>query len=221
MEKVRWVASNQVVQAPLIGLEVKENDHIGAVVGTGDILFAMIAEGAFVESADTDPKQIEYVKLRMGQVRADKHHDFLYSGLELNVYSTPKEIAARTAYFSDQKRWEQLKRNISKLKDPDLEDIGKFVGGKRFDKIFLSNAAGWGWTGETEGGMIAGDIDCRRIFDICSKSLDQGGLVYRVRFGFQWFFGKEYEGFELDKDLTQKAQRSEQSSWITEVYRGV
>ena len=221
LEKIRWVASNQIVQAPLVGLEIKPNDKVGAVVGTGDILFAMVAQGAIVESADTDPQQLKYVRMRIDQLKKGDHEAFLYSGMGENGYSTVEEVAKRTAYFSDAKRWEKLRENIDKLRDPEQADIGEFLEKRKFDKIFLSNAAGWGYTGETEWGKISGDIDCRRIFDACSKSLDPGGLVYRVRFEFQWFFGKEYEGFELDKGLTGKAQAIEESSWITEIYRRI
>ncbi|MDD9954345.1 MAG: hypothetical protein OXR66_08495 [Candidatus Woesearchaeota archaeon] len=222
--KVRWVASNQAINAPLVGLDVRPGERIGAVTGTGDILFNLIVAGALVESADSDPEQTAYVRRKRENVVADDQESFLYEGITESKYSTQGQIRRRHSHFSDPNIWQRLRQNIGNLRDPELADIGDFLSTRNFDKAFLSNAPGWGYTGETESGMLNGRIDCNRIFDACAQSLPQGGLAYRVRFARQWFLGTTYENFESVPSLAQKAAVMEEKiggMWIPEVYRRI
>ena len=127
-----WSATNETIASPLIGLDVQAGDSIAAVLGSGDIPFAMIAHGARVHAADFEEAQVIYARTKQEHIRKNDLDAFLHEGIVLhsdNTNSSTKieDVQAREAYFSQKSVWESLVKHVDNLYIADPSDFLSYI----------------------------------------------------------------------------------------------
>jgi hypothetical protein len=193
---VTYRVTNECLPAVTLGMNVKAQDSILAIAGSGDQAFALLEHTRHVSVADWNPAQLEYIRQRVNALREGDWEGFFkpWSQASLDV----RESAVYN-YFNHQKRLETIARNINSLQVLESSDFITALASfpcNTFNKIYCSNAF----------------VD-RSKFGKIGEYIPNGGLVYNacgeksarpivVRTGGR---------LVIDGDLTKKARDSEES----------
>lgn len=218
--QTRFTATNESIDSAMIGLKPQEGDLIAAVLGSGDIAFALTAAGARVFGSDICADQIEYVKQRVKQIIHNRQGEFLAPIDLFTGVNYPDDIERRWEYFTRDGIWQQLRANIQNLEIINNTPLSNLVQERDVNKVYASNAIAWGWLGDIEYGMMKAFSENGEYFRLFRNTLAQGSRLYRVKHEMQRFLPKEYEGFALLEGLTNSALEAQYDEcfWIPEVY---
>jgi S-adenosylmethionine:diacylglycerol 3-amino-3-carboxypropyl transferase len=127
--QVKYVATNESLDAIIKGMEITPEDRILSICGSGDQSFAMLAENPKkIIAMDYNLDQIRYAEHRVNALKKKNYKEFLDEqgllrkiegviDLFVDVGQKAKEghIFARNKYFSEE-RLKNIKKNIRKIK---------------------------------------------------------------------------------------------------------
>lgn len=226
--------SNEEPKAVATGLDIKPNDKVLSIAGSGDQVFHMLELGAKVRVCDKDLIQIEVVRARAEALHERDIEAFLGLG-EYGLLYDKDYVERRRAFFKQGNRLETIRRNLDNLVllDQPSDILVEAQKGPQ-TKINLSNVFSWEYNGEVGMGNRV-----RNTLRKIAKHLDKRGLIYvsnhSVLNGANNYSGysKEFDDFnppflplslEVDGGLTVKArllQSRGDSRWVPGVYRRV
>lgn len=222
---ISYPYSNESLDAVMKGMDVKSNDDILAVLGSGDMAFAMLEYADSVLAVDYDKEQVEYAKQRAEALKAGNYDGFFpdCSDQEGNSWNKQKNIAIE--YFSRDtligrmfKGKSRLGKIRSKLGSIEfratrLEDFVRDIQGRKFSKAYLSNA----FTHGMFHGMSSKHRQ-RDFIQMLEAKLRNPGIIYLA--DGQDFNIKHLYNAEEDRKLTEIALELEKDSlWAPMVYR--
>lgn len=194
-EKCYFAYTNECLEAIVAGLSLNENDDVLAVCGSGDQPFAMLEYTDRILAVDTYLSQVNYARKRK-ELILDGYFDEAFNFSD-----------ARTKNYFHRERIDKIRRNLEKLKieHVNIEDVNY----ADFSKIYFSNVSGHNRTKDHRLGMKL-------------LGTKEGTLLY---FSNDFYFSKALERkFEVDNDLSHKAQRLQEQgkinfTWYPVVYR--
>lgn len=198
---ILYLATNEVVEAVVRGLDVTSQDRVLTVCGSGDVPFGMVERGAEVVALDINGLQVEYARWRLQKLGL---HD-LHSFFQFFDCGRGEKNTVNREYFSVQGKLSTICENASKM-EFGVGDILRQQRGE-FTKIYLSNVLGSGV--ERLPAQIYED------FVSVSTLLVEGGLLYVTQ---DRFYGKPRfcdipRGLEEDVEQTCQARRYERF-WV-------
>jgi len=131
--------TNEALQAILEGLEVKPEDYILAIGGSGDQAFAILEYAKRVLAVDYDGYQVRYIKSQAKSLRVGNYKKFL----ERREQDSSGYRGQNEGYFEARGRLDRIRERL-----PDLEirkaEIRELCKHKNsFNKLYLSNAYGY------------------------------------------------------------------------------
>ena len=130
-----YECTNESIPGIVAGLELKEEDRIFAVSGSGDQAFAMLEYVDFVQAVDHNPMQVNYAQKRVRQIRDGDFEGFYKVGY---MWEGTRFAVARRNYFTE----ERLRRVSDRLDrlvitEANIFDICSKEG--KFNKFYFSN----------------------------------------------------------------------------------
>ncbi len=184
--RVVYVATNECVEAVVRGLDVRGDDSILTICGSGDVPFALVENGARVVAVDVNPIQIEYGQWRLKRLMdgaVDAFFRFTDEGRgERNTLNRD--------YFSVEGRLSRVKEYSQRIEFVEgniFRGVGEDVC---FTKIFLSNVLGFG--------------DNSRDLASVASHLTPNGFVYITQ---DRFFGQS-RFFDLPQRFVDDAEQT-------------
>jgi len=130
MQKLRFQATNENLDAITLGMDISEEDIVLAICGSGDQPFA-IAEKATVIAVDINPVQIQYAKHRVQMLEEGDVKGFLKTDLTslenmlkllsfdyMTSLKTKRNLVTlinRNRYFKQPGRLDRIARNLEKV----------------------------------------------------------------------------------------------------------
>lgn len=215
--EILYSVTNESIDAVVTGLDLKPEDTVLAVGGSGDQAFAILEYANRVQVIDSCPTQINLVRLRTEALRTGMFELFFYGNEDL-----PREISRKREYFLKEGRLERIRSKLRNLSISDYLDIFHLRTRKRVSKIYLSNALDWSRNCDEKPEYLSAVI----------KLLSPAGLLYISNsFTSMPHDEKTYldlfdlPGLEREIELTQKAREFEKTntkySWSPIVYRKV
>lgn len=163
-----YAATNENLNAIVLGLDVNSKDYILSVAGSGDQAFALLENAGKVLAVDIEHRQCNYIR---GQVRclADGDYEgFLRRRLMKDgklEYLFEFERSSGTKYF-DKKRLDRTRKKVSYLEIREANILDVCQNERGFNKIYLSNS------------LIGHPDELGPKLQIVSDSIPVGGLVY-------------------------------------------
>lgn len=160
-----YTHTNENIEAILCGLDVKRNDRVLAIGGSGDQAFAMLECGARVQVIDHNSVQIGFIRTRINHLSREDRPSFLRTSHDpfLN-HSKTREAIERDRYFTkDRIKIIAGNLNLLTVSGNSLETELSHSDDGSYDKIYLSNAV----VSEKE-----------QVVAECARVLSAGGLVY-------------------------------------------
>jgi len=194
--------TNESLSAIIAGLDPQPEDTIVAIAGSGDQAFALLESGARVIAVDHNSKQIDFIKNRIQLLEQRDDNGFLFVEQADEYIDDLKDcLASRNDYFLSQCRLDIIHSNIDNL-SLHLGDIGTLIpqlADSGVTKVYLSNLFS----------HLALKFKEEEKFTQClAKHLDLGTRVYLVStVGNDLLY--RHKAFVLDRDLTDKARKSE------------
>jgi hypothetical protein len=197
----RYSITNEKLEAILNGLDIKPEDKVLSICGSGDQPLALLEIAKEITVIDIGQNQIDLFKRRKGIICSGEYSKFrdVYGGIAFY------NLSSRNEYFSNE-RLDKIKENINKSKiEAVCGNIFKKSFKKPFTKIYLSNA------------ILFNDLlrkDTRKKIKKISKELSSTGLVY-ISDGDQLLREVENKGYEINsfvyplvtnETLTEKAR---------------
>ena len=220
VDKVNYSVTNESIDAVIKGLNLKSNDSVLAVAGSGDHAFAMLEYAGEVKVIDSNPFQIDLVMLRAELLRIGRYD--LFFTKRSTVPLNDDKIVARKNYFSKEGRLEKIAENLENLVVLLPTDIFQTPLNIQVSKMYLSNAIGY--------------LCCKHTFSqllTAVKNLLPGGLLYVSNSTASIYAdGKRFNledciipGLKKDSRLTKRARECENNidgfCWWPIVYRKV
>lgn len=190
-DRVLFYHTNESLDAITTGLDIRGNDRVLAIAGSGDQSFAMVERGAIVTALDRNSAQIDYMRARADALSKGDFEGFLKEEL---CFQKPQIRS------SDEGRLQNIRDNLGNLKilDPkSVSDILSECPEGTFDKIYLSNVGRPCMAGK----LIVQALGCLAV----------GGLVYHSysrRGYFPGLYDKEVSA-ELEFRLSSEANEFE------------
>lgn len=217
VENANYSSTNEDLDAIVQGLDLRPDDSVLAVAGSGDQVFAILEYAGRVRAIDSSPSQLQLVRLKVEALGIRMQELFFYGKEDLL-----KEISRKREYFSAEGRLERIRDNLDNLVVLESQNIFALQIDERFSKIYLSNALDWSRSCEEKPENLSAAI----------KLLSPGGLLYISNsFTSMPYDEKTYldlcdlPGLEREFELTQKARELEKKnteySWSPIVYRKV
>lgn len=129
--------TNECLDAILAGLDVRRDDRILAIGGSGDQAFAMLAKGASVTVVDYSDEQIEYIRMRADLLRNRRYAAFLAD-------DDPREEGDGRdcyAYLTIRSRLRRIRKNLDRMSILKPKHIHQSLisDALSFNKLYLSN----------------------------------------------------------------------------------
>ena len=208
LKSLSFPITNEFLLQILEGLEVKKEDLILSICGSGDQAFAMAAQGAEVTAVDVTENQLDYARKRI---------QALYPHLSLNGFS----FEAFGVFNIDIINRKGLLKRLKPLRDDFfrelnlcccLEDLSRinFISGSIFDldpshynKLYLSNAINY---------SIIRQIGSPKIIEGFIDKISTGTLIYNAGVHGNKFLSSTKSLLERE-DLTQKAVQARPLDW--------
>ncbi len=228
--KINYTHTNESLEAIVRGMDVNEEDVVLTVGGSGDQGFALLEFAKEVRAVDTSRWQLEYILRRCKMLEKGDYHGFLSvkkfaSNDGVNQGKRTPELAEtnlkrRNEYFSEDKRLDRIKENLSCLKVLPKGDITE-VAKPHTDltKAYFSNV----FVPYTKGTVKA--------IAAIAENLPPDGLIYITNSDyFERFLRTNYEdssnglpeSLKFDRKLSEvarKLQIGDGNSWVPGVYR--
>lgn len=163
-----FMTTNENLSSIVKGLDVKPDDSIIAIAGSGDQAFALLEYAKKVLAVDREPFQVKYMNQMIEFIRNGDYESFLKSHTDWIWYE--REIIEEESFptnYLNPERIERVRKKLDSLKvrEGDIFDvIGQEEG---FNKVYLSNM----------GGSKFSPYFCRLIKGVSDK-LPSGGLIY-------------------------------------------
>lgn len=229
MDKLEYSCTNESIAAVVLGLDLKSNDEVYAIGGSGDLPFAMLEYVKKVFAVDSNPKQIELIKKRLAFLLNFDRGDFLKvteKGVADNVLYGAKypqmrryNLSRRNTYFcsfdSEDKRLrlDNICDNASNLKVMQADFLEGLDSVDPVSKMYLSNI---------EDGLCS-KMKLKDVVDKLKSKLRPRGLIYSS-YGLNLFyrtldFNEEDRAFlnqsiEVDKRLSRVATIIEANTYV-------
>jgi SAM-dependent methyltransferase len=230
MEKksISYTYTNEELFAILKGLDLKKDDNVLAIAGSGDQAFAMLPYVDKITAVDVNTNQIDYIEQRMRWLKEGNKDYFLERDLRKipscpfqNSLNDCPEFSRREKLLG--KRLEGIIKNLERLSLVGGQDIKNLSNKESFTKIYLSNILEWYYCNGDSFSLLKNLTD----------SLKKGGLIYFADGENSWdekdpTIPKE---LILEKTLTSIAREYErkygwkvlinQQRWYPSVYKKV
>lgn len=208
IKKVEHHTTNENLDAIIAGLDLKPDDSVLAVAGSGDQAFAILEYVRKVEAVDINPNQIDFIKLNVKALKLNKY-DLFQRGPEFFHC-----VRDRQDYFLQQGRLNRIRSNLGNLNILEPSDIFSVRSKIKWSKIYLSNVLDHVDSDRILPGMLA-----------LLENLSLGGVIYAPG-GFGSFNEKNVNcqllGLKKEEELTEKAQRFQDIYYFeSAVYRKV
>lgn len=185
-----YSATNEVLEAIVNGLDLKPEDNVLAIAGSGDQAFAMLEYGCKVTAIDIKLDQIKFVKLRAEALKLKCYEDFL------RKKANPERIKA---YFAKEGRLDRIRANLDNLKVLEPSNIFTMQSAELFSKIYLSNALAGSHVHISEKDSLVMLRSYKELLSDVTKNLTLGGLVYET---------SRYNHHEMSLGLMEEAHLS-------------
>ena len=131
---LRFKYTNESLEAIIAGLDLKEDDRVLSIAGSGDQAFAILEFAESVHAVDISKHQVDFMN---GRIEALKRGDY-----EAFLDERTRRISqseSETDYFRKAGRLQRIQNKLSGLS---VKRSNIFRAGKRgeFSKIYLSNS---------------------------------------------------------------------------------
>ena len=184
---LEYTTANESIESIIAGMDIKKEDRILAVCGSGDQAFALLEYAREVVAVDYNPVQIAYAQERKQKLQQWDVEEFM--GISFKW---------RTRYFKKKGRLERIRKKLDALSFLEGEIFSMAQNeGRKFNKLYLSNAISYQSISYKEQEKLIADT---------FASLNSGTLVYMLPFGFTFYY-LEPHGLELVENLTASAQK--------------
>ena len=177
---VAWRYTNESLNAIVKGLEIKPNDFVLAVGGSGDQAFSLLEDSFGVIAVDRNENQIDHINERKEYLKNGKYRDFLKVS---KVSPDLKEIFnERNTYFQKEGRLDNIANKLNRIKARAVKEVTtEICEGYNFSKIYLSNVISWMFSMENTDKYLKKIINYLEKFDL---GLKDNGLIYIAGFPF-------------------------------------
>jgi hypothetical protein len=196
-----YKCTNESIEAILLGMDVKPEDNILCIMGSGQQGLAMAGEGANVTLIERSKSQADYFSRLFSFLSDEKNQNELCRDILVEIsraYKSPK------SYFSDLKKIADIRKNLFRINNPgqtDMFEAKKGISG--YNKVYLSNA------------LTIGEMYYPRslsVFKDFGGRFKEGTLFYATR-RFTESDDEIKPPFYIEKTLTEIARELERSSW--------
>lgn len=222
---VKFPCTNESLDAIVHSLDVRPEDNVLAIGGSGDQAFALLEYVNSVVALDVDPVQRDFIQNRLNLLRqgdissfvwpfkdqVDESDEFelLRSKYEVNTHCGRND--SRDRYFFEGGRFERIREKAEQfelLPPLNFEEVvsnsseeGMVFSGRRINKVYLSNALFFSKT------AFHRDEDFRRsLVKELINALPNESLIYLAN---DSHFNKgrydSLSGWTIDEELTQEA----------------
>ncbi len=138
-----YSVTNENLDAVVEGLDLKSDDSVLAVGGSGDQVFAILEYVKQVIVVDTKQIQLDFIKLRTEALK-QSNTDLFFSKKYL-VLEGDEKIEHRKKYFSAPGRIERISAKLESLVVLPLASIFNVALNEKMSKIYLSNSFSSAW----------------------------------------------------------------------------
>lgn len=230
--QLKYIFTNETLEAIIAGLNIRPSDCVLAVAGSGDQAFALLESGCRITAIDNISAQIRFVQRRALALSRGDYSEFLDLSIPEEcrglIFSEYEKMALvgyvkkRERFFLEGDRLMRIQANLGNLEVVEALDLFRFVQGRKFTKVYLSNVLGYSYENcsEVKAGLRA-----------LARSLPINGLIYVSNHGsLEYLFSKDTplkpaflpEELFLDRDLTESAVKHETNAkFIPGVYRKI
>ncbi len=131
--------TNEILPAIIAGLDLRSNDNVFAICGSGDQAIAILEYVDNVIAVDYSKNQLEYAIKRAKLIKDGKFNDFFNYQYDTSFF---KYGELRKEYFMKKGRMDKIKDKISKLefRHANLNKLRKF---SPYSRLYLSNAVSY------------------------------------------------------------------------------
>ncbi|VVB77619.1 Uncharacterised protein [uncultured archaeon] len=225
--------TNESLAAIVVGLDLKSDDIVYAIGGSGDQAFAILEYAGKVIAVDNNPLQIKLMKERVKLLERNWGkkefldiieygiYDDMYKG-ENNTRFGEFNLRRRNAYFNrsnqklgveyiHQNRISNISSKLDSLEIIQGDIFQEIQKAEKFSKVYLSsfNTSDWDYNGDLKIGL-------KNLF----KKLDSNGIIYldssffeRVTCFYDGHGGNGMPpGFSVDQKLTNLVRDIEATS---------
>jgi hypothetical protein len=222
-----WEYTNENLPAIITGLELKPEDIILSVCGSGDQAFAMLEHSKQVVAFDYNKLQIQFAIKRAEQLRKGDVDGFIQ--ISENVNYKLGNIGMLRAFRSRNMYFTQDTVNIIKSKLNSIEfKLGNVFNAaeKKFTKVYLSNSLtynSYDYVNSSNCPVKNENISIKRMKTLIDF-LPQGALIYTASMKRKTsdIASKISQAFprrlKIEKNLTTLAQEHE-TAWCPTVYK--
>jgi len=208
-EKI-WPRTNEHLPSIIAGLDVKPDDNIIAVLGSGDQALALLEHSQRVLAVDDNSEQIEYTKLKLKYLKSGDYKKFFKAREGSSQTHQFRGIDTSSSYLTKE-RLGSIRKNLKNLEIRKLDIVNAIQSKRGFNKFYLSNAL----TCRPEN--PAKPIKLQRLssdpflmnalsnlqgeLKIISYNLPTNGLAYLAE---DVPYAVYYSGLKIDQDLTSR-----------------
>ncbi len=212
-----YFRTNESLDAIVEGLDLKSDDSVLAIAGSGDQAFAILEYVKRVEVIDSKPNQIDFVKYRMNALKR-KHYDLFLKdhGALKDRYQEKRE-----KYFLEKGRLNRIRQNLDKLFISTNSNIFSNNFESLFSKIYLSNALDYQDFKDRYSGLnyVLYNLTPKGLIYVANSHIvvQDRGYGKSVQLGCA-----EVLGLNIDVELTKKANFHEpniRGIWNPVVFR--
>ncbi len=203
---VKWLCTNENLEAIILGLDPQPDDVVLAVCGSGDQAFAILEYVESVVAFDISTAQINFAIQRKRALGEGNYTRFLCLD-ELSGHSG-QEVRSRKKYFLKEGRLERIRRKLDSLLFRVGDITNAFFGeATQYSKVYLSNIL-------TDSDFLFNSPP--RVLSAISANLSTGSLVYDpsgppvLREETDLFITLP-QNLEIEFELTHKARLNERS----------
>ena len=226
---ILYPCTNESIPAVLAGLDLRKDNVVVSIGGSGDIPFAVAPHVSKVFAVERDMFQLDTIWYQQELLEAGNFNEF-YGEVLLNYPGSRRDfsflghdvrkehVIARKKYFES--RVDETKEAAGRV-EVFADDILNFMAEQpknSVDRVYFSNAIG----------SYEADLFDSSGFAAAMKCVRPGGIVYRTAKHCEVQEGVPTPlGFKVEPELSEKAleiQRKEWASgyhWIPKVYRKV
>ena len=165
VSEVLYSVTNESLDAVIEGLDLKPDDTVLSVGGSGDQAFAILEYVKKVIVVDINKSQINFIKLR-NEALKQKEYNLFFAKKRL-VSESDEKICMRKKYFSEKGRLERITAKLDDFIILPPANIFRVKLNEPVSKIYLSNTFSSVWG-------IHSVSDIVKVI----KNLSLGGILY-------------------------------------------
>ena len=219
---ILYPRTNECIEAILLGLDLKPEDRVLAIGGSGDQALAILGYVKKVKVVDSDPEQIAYIKFRVDMIKKGDSLTPTYPQTRDNM------MYMKQTYFDSEHNTKTVRNKIDCLEVAEPSDIISVAKNENwFTKLYLSNALAFR--------KKLPPRKIRELLNTVSSNLPSGGLIYlpnHDQLCSDFKPGRDYDNpiapkgmlpknLELESKLTALARKKERYGWLPAVYKKV